>query len=135
MRIKKMNNTKKLAILSIVILGIGTLLYGIFSLLGADEKSKFYLIVGIGIAFVFHITTSIIRLKKDGVLYDERDGFIEKEANAISYNVFQVILLVLGIIMYKSGEIKINVSGLIFLLFSIMWITDIIVQFIVKRRN
>lgn len=135
MKIKRMSNAKKLTILSIIVLSIGALFYGIFSLLGADEKSKFYLIIGIGVAFLFYLVSSFIRLKKDGVLYDERDSYIEEKANAISYNVFQVILMVIGLITYKAGEIKINVTGLIFLLFFIMWITDVIVKFIIKRRN
>jgi hypothetical protein len=135
MKIKKMSNSKKLTFLSVIILGIGALFYIIFSLLGADNKSKFYLLVGIGIAFVFYLVTSIIKLKKDGVLYDERDGYIEKEATAMSYNVFQIILLVVALIAYKSGEVKVNLSGLIFLLFVIMWITDVVVRFFIKRRN
>ena len=135
MNIKRMSNSKNLAILSIIVLSICELFYGIFSLLGADEKSKFYLIIGIEIAFLFYLVSSIIRLKKDGVLYDERDSYIEEKSNAISYNVFQVLLMVIGLITYKAGEIKINVTGLIFLLFFIMWITDVIVKFIIKRRN
>ena len=58
-----------------------------------DEKSKFYLIIGIGIAFLFYLVSSFIRLKKDGVLYDERDSYIEEKANAISYNVFHIYII------------------------------------------
>jgi len=135
MKVKKMSNSKKLAIISVIVLCIGALFYGVFSILGADEKSKFYLIIGIGIAFVFYLVSSIIRLKKDGVLYDERDDYIEKKANATTYSVFQGILLLIGLITYKLGEIKINISGLIFLLFFIMCTTNVIVQLIVKRKN
>jgi hypothetical protein len=41
------------------------------------KKSKFYLVVGLVIAFVFYIVSSIIKLKWDGVLYDEREDHIK----------------------------------------------------------
>lgn len=135
MKIKKMSNSKIILILSIIVLGIGALFYALFSLLGADEKSKFYLVVGLGIAFVFYIASSIIKLKRDGVLYDEREDHIEKESNAIAFTVFQGILMLVGLLTYKLGEVKINISGLIFLLFFIMWLIYGIVQFFVKRRS
>ncbi|MFL0270080.1 hypothetical protein [Candidatus Clostridium radicumherbarum] len=135
MKFRKMSNSKKILILSVIVLGIGALSYALFSLLGANEKSKFYLVIGLCIAFVFYIGSSIIKLKRDGVLYDEREGHIEKESNAIAFNVFQGILIVLGLLTYKTGEIKINISGLIFLLFFIMWLVNCIVQLFVKRRS
>ena len=135
MRIKKMSNSKIILILSIVVLGIGALVYALFSLLGADQKSKFYLVIGLGIAFVFYIVSSIIKLKRDGVLYDEREDHIEKKSNAIAFTIFQGILIIFGFLTYKLGEVKINISGLIFLLFFIMWLVYGIVQFFVKRRS
>lgn len=134
MKIKNMRNSKKVLILSIIVLGFGALIYAIFSLAGADEKSKFYLLVGLGIAFVINIISSIIKLKRDGVLHDEREDYIEKQSNAIAFSIFQGILIVLGLASYKLGEIKINISGLIFLMFFIMWLVYGIVQFFVKRR-
>ena len=85
MKIKNMSNSKKILILSIIVLGFGALVYAIFSLAGADEKSKFYLVVGLGIAFVINIISSIIKIKRDGVLYDEREGYIETQSNAIAF--------------------------------------------------
>lgn len=134
MKIKNMSNSRIILILSIIVLGFGALVYAIFSLAGADEKSKFYLILGLGIAFVFFIISSVIKLKRDGVLYDEREDYIEKQSNAIAFSVFQVILIIVGLLTYKLGEIKINISGLIFLIFFVMWLVYGIVQFFVKRR-
>lgn len=134
MKIKNMSNSKKILILSIIVLGFGALVYAIFSLAGADEKSKFYLVVGLGIAFVINIISSIIKIKRDGVLYDEREGYIETQSNAIAFSIFQGILIVVGLVTYKVGEIKINISGLIFLMFFIMWLVYGIARFFVKRR-
>lgn len=135
MKKKRMSNTKQLTVISIIVLGIGALFYSVFTFLGASEKARLYLIIGIAISFIFYLVTNLIKLKKGEVLYDERDGYIEKESNAISFSIFQFVLLILGLITYTSGKININLSGLLFLLFTIMWITDIVVRFFVKRKN
>jgi len=132
---KKMSEHKKLAVVLIIALGIGALMYSYFALVGVNETTRLYILMGMATMFVFYLGSSIYKLKKDSVLYDEREGYIEKETNAISHDVFRVVLLLLGLLTYTTDEITINVSGLIFLLFGIMWITDMIVHFIIKRKN
>lgn len=134
MKIKNMNNSKKLIFLSLIILIFGAVFYGLCQVLGYDEKFKFYILIGMGIAFIFYLGGSIIKLKKDGVLYDERDGHIEKEASAITFDVFQIILFAIALLTYNLKTIKVSIGAYTILLFFLMWIINGIVSFFIKRR-
>lgn len=135
MKLKNMSDSKKLVFISLVVLVVGAAIYGLFEIAGYDEKSKSYVIIGMGIAFIFFIISSIIRLKRDGVLHDERDDYIEKESNATAFTLFQIILAAIALLTYKLDKIEINISGFTFLLFFIMWIVYGITYFFVKRRS
>lgn len=135
MKIKNMSNSKKLIVLSLIILIFGALFYGLCQVLGYDEKFKFYILIGMGISFIFYLGGSIIKLKRDGVLYDERDGQIEKEAGAITSDVFQVILFAIALLTYNLKTVKVSIGGYTILLFFLMWIINGIVSFYIKRRS
>lgn len=134
MKLKKMSNTKMVLILTVMVLGIGGLIYALFAIAGVNEKSKFFILVGLGIALIFNIGRTVIKLKREGVIYDEREGHIEEKSNSISFTVFQIVVMLLVLLTYKAGEIKINISGLLFFLLLIMWLIYGIANFFIKRR-
>jgi len=135
MKVKSLSETKIILLISAIVLGVGVLLTGLFYLLGYSSEIKLYFAIGIGIGLIIFIINSIIRLKKNGVIYDERDNYIEKETNSISFTVFQIILSVFVLATYRLGDIEINVSVFALLLFFVMWMIYGIVYLFVKKRS
>ena len=135
MNIKNMSNSKKMMALSGAGISIGVVIYGICDVLGYDYKFKSYLLFGIGLGVVICLISSIVKLKRDGVLYDERDGRIEEKTNALAFDVFQIILVIIGLFTYKIKTGSVSIGGYTFLLLFIAWITRGIIYLIVKKRN
>lgn len=135
MKVKNVSDSKLILIISVITLGVGAFILGLFYLLDFDGEIRFYLGIGVGIGLIIFIISSIIRLKINGSVYDERDSFLEKETNAISFTIFQILLSIFILATYKMGDIKINVSAFSLLLFFIMWTVYGIVFFFVRRKN
>lgn len=135
MKVKNVSDSKLILIISVITLGVGAFILGLFNLLDFDGEIRFYLGIGVGIGLIIFIISSIIRLKINGSIYDERDSFLEKETNAISFTIFQILLSIFILATYKMGDIKINVSAFSLLLFFIMWTVYGIVYFFVRRKN
>lgn len=135
MKVKNVSDSKLKLIISVITLGVGAFILGLFYLLDFDGEIRFYLGIGVGIGLIIFIISSIIRLKINGSVYDERDSFLEKETNAISFTIFQILLSIFILATYKMGDIKINVSAFSLLLFFIMWTVYGIVFFFVRRKN
>lgn len=135
MKVKNVSDSKLILIISVITLGAGAFILGLFYLLDFDGEIRFYLGIGVGIGLIIFIISSIIRLKINGSVYDERDSFLEKETNAISFTIFQILLSIFILATYKMGDIEINVSAFSLLLFFIMWTVYGIVFLFVRRKN
>lgn len=135
MKIKNMSNSKKLTLLSGVGIGIAVILYSVCNILGYDSKIKLYILIGIGLGLVISIVSTIVKLKRDGAIYDERDGHIEKKANAIAFDIFKIILLLIVLLTYNVQNSNINIGGYTFLLLMVLWIIRGITYFFVKLKN
>jgi uncharacterized membrane protein len=133
-KIKNLSNSKKVVVLSVGVLIFGAIFYSFCDLLGYDKKFKFYILIGMVIALVINIGSSIIKLKMDGALYDERDSHIEKQSNAVTFDIFQIILALIGLFTYNIKTINVSLGGYTFFLFFLMWIIRGLVSIFVKRK-
>lgn len=130
-----MSNNKKLTILLVASVLIIVIMYFVFLLLGADLKTRLGLLIVCSIASLYYWMKDFKKIKKDGVLLDERDIHIANKANSISYNTIQVIILAIAMITYPIGHVKINISVIFFGFFILSILTDAVVTYVVKKRN
>jgi len=121
MKVKNLSDSKLILIISVITLGVGAFILGLFYLLDFDEKIRLYISIGVGIGLIIFIISSIIRLKINGSIYDERDNYLDKKANSISFTIIQILLSIFILTTYKMGDIKVNVSIFSILILFCKW--------------
>lgn len=85
--------------------------------------------------FLFYIGGSIVKLKRQGAIYDERDSHIERKASSIAFSISQIMIAAFALLTYNQEKIEINIGGLMMMLFFVIWILYGIVYLFVKIKN
>lgn len=134
MKFKRYSDKNIIILFSILVIVVSTLLLILLKLYGFGSEIK-YFGFGIGIGLIIFIIASLVKLKKNGVIYDERDNLIEREASSISFTILQLILSILVLATYRMGSVEINISALTLLLFLLTFIVYGIAYFFAKRKN
>lgn len=115
---------------TVVYLFVLAIIYGLTELLSLGKEFRNNILIGLIIGLILFFIASVIRLKRYGIITDERDEQVDIRSSASSYWIIMMILLIFAAIFYNAGEVKINLGGFCILLMALMnivyWITYLI---------
>lgn len=131
---KNLKDSNKIMLISVIVIVFAVILYVLTDIFVSNSMMKFLVAAGVGLGLLIYIVISLVKLKKDGSIYDERDSYIDGETSFLALRIFQIILALIVIFTYGLDNLDLNISQYTLLLFFTSMIIYSVVNIIKKRK-
>lgn len=131
---KNLKDSNKIMLISVIVIVFAVIFYILTDIFVSNSMMKFLVAAGVGLGLLIYIVISLVKLKKDGSIYDERDSYIDGETSFLALRIFQIILALIVIFTYGLDNLDLNISQYTLLLFFTSMIIYSVVNIIKKRK-
>jgi len=131
---KNLKDSNKIMLISVIVIVFAVILYILTDIFVSNSMMKFLVAAGVGLGLLIYIVISLVKLKTDGSIYDERDSYIDGETSFLALRIFQMVLALIVIFTYGLDNLDLNISQYTLLLFFTSMLIYSVVNIIKKRK-
>ncbi len=131
---KNLKDSNKIMLISVIVIVFAVILYILTDIFVSNSMMKFLVAAGVGLGLLIYIVISLVKLKTDGSIYDERDSYIDGETSFLALRIFQIVLALIVIFTYGLDNLDLNISQYTLLLFFTSMLIYSVVNIIKKRK-
>lgn len=131
---KNLKDSNKIMLISVIVIVFAVILYILTDIFVSNSMMKFLVAAGVGLGLLIYIVISLVKLKTDGSIYDERDSYIDGETSFLALRIFQIVLALIVIFTYGLDNLNLNISQYTLLLFFTSMLIYSVVNIIKKRK-
>lgn len=131
---KNLKDSNKIMLISVIVIVFAVILYILTDIFVSNNMMKLLVAAGVGLGLLIYIVISLVKLKTDGSIYDERDSYIDGETSFLALRIFQIVLALIVIFTYGLDNLDLNISQYTLLLFFTSMLIYSVVNIIKKRK-